>query len=139
VSWLPVRVWFVPSEADAEVLVAEGISRGCIWTARELLDLLAAGITREEVRLVAVTKLEFGGSVVAVQPRAHREGCDCATCVPPDPLLPLLGAGDPPAAGDRWVGDPTLGANPAPDQASAGSSGVHPANEPPSTAAGGGA
>ncbi len=38
VPWLPMTLWFVPSEREAAGLT--GISRGRIWTARELIDLI---------------------------------------------------------------------------------------------------
>ena len=44
VSWLPVTLWFVPGEAQTEGLLAEGVSRGRIWTAGELLDLLSISL-----------------------------------------------------------------------------------------------
>jgi hypothetical protein len=76
VSWCGELLWFVPTETDAAALGAEGVSRGRVWTARELLDLLAVpGITRDQARTVAVAKLEFAGEVVAVreiQPSAGR-------------------------------------------------------------------
>ncbi len=69
VRWLPVTLWFVPSEADSEALAQEGVSRGRIWTARELMDLLAIpGPTSEHARTVAFAKLTFGGEVVEVRP-----------------------------------------------------------------------
>ena len=40
VPWLPVSLWFVPDESAAEALVGEGVSRGRVWTAHELVDLL---------------------------------------------------------------------------------------------------
>jgi hypothetical protein len=70
VSWWSEPLWFVPTEVDAAALGAEGISRGRIWTACELLDLLAVpGMTRDQARTVARAKLEFGGEVTGVRPR----------------------------------------------------------------------
>ncbi len=75
VPWLPVTLGFVPTEADAEALAREGASRGRIWTARELMNLLAIDeITTEEVKTIASAKLEFGGEVVEVRPRSGRGG-----------------------------------------------------------------
>ncbi len=75
VPWLAVTLWFVPSEADAEALVQEGVSRGHIWTARELMDLLAIpGLTAEPVQTVARAKIEFNGEVIEVRPRRYEGG-----------------------------------------------------------------
>src|SRR5262245_47608995 len=41
VHWLPVTLWMVPSDQDAERLVRDGISRGRIWTATELVNLMS--------------------------------------------------------------------------------------------------
>lgn len=68
VPWLEVTIWFVPSEADAGALAQEGVSRGRIWTARELMDLLSIpGLTKEQARMVALAKVEFAGEVVEVR------------------------------------------------------------------------
>ena len=70
VSWLPLTLWFAPTEADAEALVGEGVSRGRVWTARELMDLLSIpGLSLERVQTVARAKLELGGEVVEVRPQ----------------------------------------------------------------------
>ncbi len=70
VPWLAETLWFVPRHGDAEALAKGGISRGRIWTARELKDLLTIiGLTAEELQTIARAKLEFGGEVVEVRPR----------------------------------------------------------------------
>ncbi len=70
VPWLTVTLWFVPTDADGERLAQKGVSRGRIWTARELADLLSGtGLEGEQVKAVALAKLEFGGDVVAVRRR----------------------------------------------------------------------
>lgn len=70
VPWWPEPLWFVATEADAEALVRGGVSRGRVWTAGELMDLLAVpGVTQDQARTVALAKLEFGGQVVEVRPR----------------------------------------------------------------------
>jgi hypothetical protein len=72
VSWLSVTLWFAPTETDAEALSQEGISRGRIWTARELGDLLSIPtLTTEQAQTIAQAKVEFGGQVIKV--RARRE------------------------------------------------------------------
>lgn len=68
VSWYGQTLWFVPSDRDAEALEREGISRGRIWTANELLDLLTVpNLTADALRSVALAKLEFSGTAVAVR------------------------------------------------------------------------
>ncbi len=70
--WLPVSLWFVPGEADAKALCREGVSRGRVWTARELLDLLSIRqLTTAQVQTVARAKLEFDGEVVSVRRKAE--------------------------------------------------------------------
>jgi hypothetical protein len=67
VPWLPVTLWFVPGESEAEGLLADSVSRGRIWTAGELLDLLAVpGITKAAARHVALAKLEVDGEVTRI-------------------------------------------------------------------------
>jgi hypothetical protein len=68
VPWWPQTLWFVPDEPHARILEAEGVSRGRIWTAGELMDLLAVPGT-PNVCLLALAKLEFAGDVVEVRPR----------------------------------------------------------------------
>jgi len=70
VPYLAQTLWFVPGESDAEGLTQEGISRGRIWTARELADLLScAGLSPNHVKAVALAKIELGGDVVEVRRR----------------------------------------------------------------------
>lgn len=60
VPWLPESLWFVPSLTEATILSQEGISRGRVWTAKELRDLLEVGeVTREELQTLTQIKLEF--------------------------------------------------------------------------------
>jgi hypothetical protein len=71
VPWLDVTLWFVPKERDAEALVRDGVSRGRVWTARELMDVMAIGEwTCEALRTIAVAKLAFDGDIAAVFPRS---------------------------------------------------------------------
>ncbi len=67
VPWLEVTLWFVPEERDAEALIRDGVSRGRVWTATELMDLMAiSGLTREALRTIALAKLTFDGDIAAV-------------------------------------------------------------------------
>ncbi len=80
VPWLPMTLWFVPSEREAALLT--GISRGRIWTARELIDVMSlAHRNRGTLQTIARVKLEFGGDIIGVRARrgpgpepAHVEG-----------------------------------------------------------------
>lgn len=70
VPWLDGSLWFVPGEADAEAMAREGVSRGRIWTAGELMDLLMiSGLTPDLVKTIAQAKLELGGEVVEIRSR----------------------------------------------------------------------
>ncbi len=62
VPWHPQHLWFAPTEADARLLVSEGVNRGDIWTARELKDLLAIpGLSLKMIHTIHSVKAEFGG------------------------------------------------------------------------------
>jgi hypothetical protein len=68
VPWLAVTLWFVPEERDAETLERGGVKRGRVWTARELLDVVAVGgRTRGAVRTIALAKLAVNGEVDRVR------------------------------------------------------------------------
>jgi hypothetical protein len=69
VPWDPEPLWFVPTPGDAEMLVAEGINLGRIWTAANLAQLLAAGVTKAEAQRVARTRIAFEADVVEIRPR----------------------------------------------------------------------
>ena len=59
--WFTESLWFVPSSAEATILSQKGISRGRIWTAKELCDLLEVGeVTREQLQTLSRVKQEFG-------------------------------------------------------------------------------
>jgi hypothetical protein len=67
VSWLDQSLWFVPSMVNAEGLIKLGVSRSCIWTARELRELLAiSDLTADCVWTVATAK-----SIFVAIPREH--------------------------------------------------------------------
>ncbi len=101
VPWWPEALWFVPAETDAEALAAEGVSRGVIWTAGELADLMAVpGITTAGARTVALAKLAIAGEVAEVRAiaplpchvckrwsgwRSTAGRTVCRTCHPPAP------------------------------------------------------
>jgi hypothetical protein len=68
VPWWSEPLWFVPGETAVEALVREGISRGRIWTAGELADLLSVpNVTKATARTVAAAKLAVDGDVTGVR------------------------------------------------------------------------
>jgi hypothetical protein len=70
VPWDPEPLWFVPTPHDAEILAAEGINPGRIWTAAALRDLLAAGVTKADAQRVAEVRIAFEADVVEIRPRS---------------------------------------------------------------------
>jgi hypothetical protein len=69
VPWLDVTVWFVPEERDAEALGREGVPRGRVWTATELMGVMALpGRTAETVQGLALAKRAIDGDIVDVRP-----------------------------------------------------------------------
>jgi hypothetical protein len=75
VDWLEASLWFVPNAADVETLAREGVSRGHIWTALELMDVLGIPhLPAEEITTLAAVKREFGGQVIKARPRGERCG-----------------------------------------------------------------
>lgn len=77
VTWFSKTLWFVPTANDATALVKEGVSRGRIWTAKELMDFLSVpNLPVEQAKTIALAKLEFGGEVVAVRFSSRSSGKD---------------------------------------------------------------
>ncbi len=69
VPWLDVMLWFVPAEREAEALAREGVSRGQVWTARELSALMALPDRKLEiVQGLALAKRAVDGDIVEVRP-----------------------------------------------------------------------
>ncbi len=72
VPWLDVTLWFVPEERDAEALRRDGVSQGRVWTAAELMDVMAISKrTSEALRTIALAKLTFDGDIAAVIRRSR--------------------------------------------------------------------
>jgi len=70
VAWHTETLWFVPGERDAAALQRDGVSRGRVWTARELAELLAlSDQTLATVRTVALAKCAMDGDIVEVRGR----------------------------------------------------------------------
>jgi hypothetical protein len=63
---LPGFLWFTPGPIDAEVLVAEGVERGRVWTTQELLDFLRIpNLTPALTDFVVRAKLALGDGMIA--------------------------------------------------------------------------
>ena len=74
VPWLEVTLWFVPEERDAAALERSGTRRGRVWTASELIRLMAIpDRTQEVVEMITRAKLAIDGDLVEVRPRPVRE------------------------------------------------------------------
>ena len=73
VPGVPETLFVVPTAAEGEHLaVRERITRGRIWTARELADMLQSSATVKDFAAVALAKLVLDGEVVGVRPRLAR-------------------------------------------------------------------
>ena len=72
VPWLDVTMWMVPTGRDAVQLMAEGVQRGRIWTAAELMQFMAiADRTPETVRTLTHAKLGMDGEITEVRTRGN--------------------------------------------------------------------
>ena len=68
VPWLEVMLWMVPTDREAAGLMAEGIRRGRIWTAGELIQFMQiADRIPETVKMLTHAKLEMDGEIREVQ------------------------------------------------------------------------
>jgi hypothetical protein len=67
VPWAKKTLFLVPGAAAAEHLIRQGVSRGRIWTADEVRELLLVGVSREDVIKIAGTKVQFAGTVTGVR------------------------------------------------------------------------
>jgi hypothetical protein len=70
VPWWAETLWWVPDERDAAALMAEGVTRGRIWTAGELMDLMACPAPDQSAPVLARIKLQFDGTIVEARLRA---------------------------------------------------------------------
>lgn len=64
--WAPVTLFLVPHPKYIASLLERGITRGRIWLADEVRDLLAAGIGRDDLAKIVESKLLFDGFVERV-------------------------------------------------------------------------
>ena len=75
VPWLEETLWFVPRPEQVATLMKEGISRGRIWTAAELTDLLSIpGLGSNEIESIGRLKAEFGAEILSVTPEVREAG-----------------------------------------------------------------
>jgi hypothetical protein len=71
VPWHTETLWFVPDERDAAALGRDGAGRGRVWTAGELIAVMALpDRTPAVVRSLALAKLAIDGDLVDVRPGA---------------------------------------------------------------------
>jgi hypothetical protein len=74
VPWLEVTLWFVPEERDADMLGREGVDRGRVWTARELMAAMALqGRTPPTVLGLARAKYTIDGALVDVRSQSRTD------------------------------------------------------------------
>ncbi len=67
VDWFDETIWIVPTTSAADELIREGICRGRIWTAAELIDLHSIDrLPKTEARGIALLKAEFGLDILSV-------------------------------------------------------------------------
>lgn len=94
VPWLESTLWFVADEQQAEALVRKSVSRGRVWTARELIALMALpDRTPELVQGLALAKRAVDGDIVEVRrSRPARTGAAGGAGLRP---RPRTGAGRP--------------------------------------------
>jgi hypothetical protein len=68
VPWCHESIWCVPVGSDADILCREGVNRGRIWTARELIALMALpDRTPEIVQSLALAKQAVDRDIVDVR------------------------------------------------------------------------
>lgn len=75
VPWWSETLWFVPGARDAGALCREGVARHRIWTAAELVSVLASSdLSTDALITVMVVRQHFDGVVVEVHHRRSKEG-----------------------------------------------------------------
>ena len=68
--WHNETLWFVPEGRDTETLDREGVDRGRVWTARELMEVMALpDLASDTVLTIAIAKMTFGADIVKVKRR----------------------------------------------------------------------
>ena len=70
VPWHNETLWLVPEGRDTEALDREGVDRGRVWTARELMEVMALpDLASDTVWTIAFAKMTFGGDIVKAKRR----------------------------------------------------------------------
>ena len=64
--WCLPTLWFAPTAADADALLAAGVTRGRVWTLEELRLVFATETCRADLRTLVQTKLAVDGDITAV-------------------------------------------------------------------------
>jgi hypothetical protein len=68
VPWIPENLWFVPGERHVVPLTRRGISRGRIWTARELMFLWCLpSLDGKTVEKLGSIKAQLDGEILSVE------------------------------------------------------------------------
>ena len=71
--WHSETLWLVPDEHDAVVLGREGVSRRRVWTAEELIAVMALpDRSPAVVQTLALAKLAIDGDLIDVRRRPIR-------------------------------------------------------------------
>jgi len=74
VEWLDQTLWWVPRTEHVDQFLKQGVARGRIWTARELMDLAdLPGRTRDDIEKIARLKLAFGAEIESVGPASDAD------------------------------------------------------------------
>src|SRR5262249_38676356 len=78
-------IWFVPIEADAGALQAEGVRRGRVWTAVELQELMRLpGLATDDAVTIARVRLAFNATVLPGsderEPEKPADSSACRAC-----------------------------------------------------------
>jgi hypothetical protein len=70
VPWYHETLWFVPADRDVDSLGVASVSRGRIWTARELIALMSVpDVTPAIAESLARAKMAIDGDIVEVRPQ----------------------------------------------------------------------
>jgi hypothetical protein len=90
VPWVKVTLWVVPEERDAETLGGEGVHRGRVWTARELIGVMAITGRSEALPSITLAKIRFDGDIAeAITEKGERKNSKARSLGPTFPPYPL--------------------------------------------------
>lgn len=75
IPWLTEHLWLVPDVTYIAQLLEEGIARGCIWTASELIDLYRIErLQEEDRRALAVLRSHFNTRILSIEDWSEEGG-----------------------------------------------------------------